>query len=338
MGKGISGFMRILVFEFITGGGFATQAIPESLLQEGRLMRHALLADLGVLPEHKLLVLQDERLAIDRADLHYLMVSEAVELEVLLSAEQDNYDVVWLIAPETDGILAFWCHFFTAQGKLLANTGEMGVKICQDKFSCFELLQRADIASVPTQLLDKALNITCPSVLKLNNSVGCEGVYFLESEQHWKALLPQLKQEQRYSVQPYIAGKVLSLSCLFYQGDAYFICCNEQIMQLEQQQFELLSCVVNVQLEKSFFYQQLCQQIAEAIPDLFGYVGIDFIQTATGESLILEINPRLTSSYAGIEQALGLNVAALVLTMLNNQPPILMKTRNQQVIIMIKQG
>ena len=37
--------MKILVFEYITGGGLNKQALPESLLQEGRLMLQALLDD-----------------------------------------------------------------------------------------------------------------------------------------------------------------------------------------------------------------------------------------------------------------------------------------------------
>jgi predicted ATP-grasp superfamily ATP-dependent carboligase len=49
--------------------------------------------------------------------------------------------------------------------------------------------------------------------------------------------------------------------------------------------------------------------------------------------LILEINPRLTSSYAGINEATGLNVAELVLAMLNKKIPIFKKTKNHPVLI-----
>ena len=148
----------------------------------------------------------------------------------------------------------------------------------------------------------------------------------------------KLKQNGQYILQPYIAGKVLSLSCLFYLGKAYLICCNEQHMKIEKQQFELLACTVNVQTKNSQIYQKLCQQIAGVIPELFGYVGIDFIQTESDKILILEINPRLTSSYAGIRKALGINVAELVLGMLNHQSPTLIKSKNQQVMVNMNQG
>jgi predicted ATP-grasp superfamily ATP-dependent carboligase len=139
-------------------------------------------------------------------------------------------------------------------------------------------------------------------------------------------------------MQPYIKGKAMSLSCLFYYGEAYFICCNEQHVQIEQQQFVLTACTVHVQAEQAQQYQQLCSNIAAAIPELFGYVGIDFIQTDSGEYLILEINPRLTSSYAGIQAALGINIAAQVLRLANNEQPILIKRTERQIRIDMNNG
>ena len=330
--------MRILVFEFISGGGLANEPLPDGLLQEGYLMRNALLDDLCVLTDVELLVLRDERIAIEAekqsVHLQYLTIFQQTDLQKLLSSKQAAYDIVWLIAPETDGILAFWCHFFSQQGKALATSAQAAVEICEDKLRTFKVLQKAAISCVPSYLFNLSTSIKqTKSVIKANTSVGCDEVYLVESEQHRQNILHKLKPDGRYIEQPYISGKALSLSCLFYQGQAYFVCCNEQHIHINQQQFELLACTVNVQPEKAHSYQLLCQQIATAIPLLFGYVGIDFIQTKTGETLILEINPRLTSSYAGIKEALGINVAELVLDMLNHQPPILNKTKNQQVFI-----
>jgi predicted ATP-grasp superfamily ATP-dependent carboligase len=45
---------------------------------------------------------------------------------------------------------------------------------------------------------------------------------------------------------------------------------------------------------------------------LWGYAGIDLILTAGGP-VILEINPRLTTSYVGLRQATGENPATLML-------------------------
>ncbi len=51
--------------------------------------------------------------------------------------------------------------------------------------------------------------------------------------------------------------------------------------------------------------QVLCH-IVEAIPGLWGYIGVDMIVTDTGP-LVLEINPRLTTAYAGLRESLQHN-------------------------------
>ncbi len=334
--------MRLLVFEFITGGGFIKQALPQSLLQEGYLMRNALLDDLGIIADLELLVLQDERLALNDAALgigmQYVQITQTVDLQTFLSARQSDYDAVWLIAPETDGILAQWCQFFSEQSKYLFTSAQQAVAICQDKLGTSKLLQQAGIASVPSRLYDfTAMDEFAGWVIKVNDSVGCDQVFLIARGQDGARLLAQLAVAKTYIIQPFIKGRSLSLSCLFYQGNAYYICCNQQHTEIEQQQFVLTACKVNIQNNHAEKYQALCQAVAEAIPQLFGYVGIDFIETETGENLILEINPRLTTSYAGIKAALGVNIAELVLK-LPEQVPLINKTRDQQVTVDIRQG
>jgi hypothetical protein len=56
-------------------------------------------------------------------------------------------------------------------------------------------------------------------------------------------------------------------------------------------------------------------RIAAAIPDLWGYVGVDLVATASGP-VVLEVNPRLTTSYCGLRLALQVNAAELVLGLL----------------------
>jgi len=334
--------MRLLVFEYITGGGFNNQSLPASLLQEAYLMRNALLDDISAISKIELLILQDERVeknsSINCLNPTYLLVSQEDNLAQLLEAKRPAYDAVWLIAPETDGVLAKWCQFFAQQGKELATCAQQAVEICQDKYATTKRLQQEFIPVVPSYLFSSSGKIEANSVLKVNDSVGCDQVYLLESEQQWCHLSSRLDAEKQYILQPYIIGKNLSLSCLFYRGKAYFICCNEQHVKIHAMQFILIACTVNVQPEKRQQYQLLCQQIAEAIPGLFGFVGIDFIQTETGGDFILEINPRLTTSYAGIKLALGLNIAECVLEMLNGKEPILENTKNKQVYIDINQG
>ena len=61
----------------------------------------------------------------------------------------------------------------------------------------------------------------------------------------------------------------------------------------------------------------LASQIAEAMPMLTGYIGVDVILHEGGVS-VLEINPRLTTSYAGLHGALVYNPARLLIDLIYN--------------------
>ena len=78
----------------------------------------------------------------------------------------------------------------------------------------------------------------------------------------------------------------------------------------------LLGCVVNGLNESSELLGQLGEQVCRAIPGLWGYVGVDLVMTDRGP-VVLEVNPRLTTSYAGIRRSTGWNVAELLIHMLN---------------------
>lgn len=49
--------------------------------------------------------------------------------------------------------------------------------------------------------------------------------------------------------------------------------------------------------------------MAEAIPGLEGLFGIDILLTAEGP-VVVEVNPRLTTAYAGLRRALGIQSGA----------------------------
>jgi len=52
--------------------------------------------------------------------------------------------------------------------------------------------------------------------------------------------------------------------------------------------------------------QDWAQHVVQALPGLRGLVGVDYIQTKDGP-VVLEINPRATTSYAGLRAAMAQN-------------------------------
>ena len=137
----------------------------------------------------------------------------------------------------------------------------------------------------------------------------------------------------RYIIQPHIQGKKTSLSCLFKEGVGWLLCVNLQQFEIINQQYQLSKIIVNHDSNLSV-YQVLVEKIARALPELWGYVGIDLIETQE-QVLVLEINPRLTTSFVGIDAALGLNVAENVLQLLRGKPT-LKALCNQPITLSVK--
>jgi predicted ATP-grasp superfamily ATP-dependent carboligase len=70
--------------------------------------------------------------------------------------------------------------------------------------------------------------------------------------------------------------------------------------------------VVNGLIQYQPLFTQLAKRIAAAIPSLNGYVGVDVI-VDNADVYVVEINPRITTSYIGLRESIGLNPAQLIL-------------------------
>lgn len=278
--------MKVLIFEYITANGEAS----ESLAREGQMMLDALLENFAKLSNVEIVI------ADKNAFQHQIK----------------TVDAVWVIAPEFDRILERFCGYVENANKRLLTSPSKAVALTADKLTTFLILQTAKIPTVPTEIFNPIFNYdkTKEWIIKPIDGVGAENTFVLTSENDWSAL-PLI--EKKYIIQPHLNGEKTSLSCIFKNGEARLLCVNLQQFEVENQQYVLKNIEVNSKLDDGR-YQKLVSQIALAFPYLFGYVGVDLIETENAY-FVLEINPRLTTSFVGIEKALGLNVAELVLAL-----------------------
>jgi len=319
------------VFEFISGGGFNQQTLPESLAKEGSLMLQAVLDDFAKLRQIKITVMLDWRF-VDRINSHYattdiIKPEQDYQQRFLQLAQQA--DAIWPIAPESDGILQQLCQTVTDLGKILLTSNAAAVALAGNKYLSYQRLCQYKIATVNTHLLNAFRFTTGEWLVKPVDGVGCQDSYIINNETDLAKLVGS---PENYLIQPHLQGQKTSLSCLCKQGRAWLLSVNIQHFAIENQQYQLTSITVNQSSQHSR-YQPLCQAVAAAMPDLWGYVGIDLIETRD-DILVLEINPRLTTSFTGINRALGINVAEQVLRLLHDQPQ-LQATQNFKVTISI---
>ncbi len=329
---------KILVFEFITGGGFSQQALPESLEKEGLMMLKALLDELAILENIQLTVILDWRISSFALpnNSQLITVSKSQSIYDLLPPLIEKVDLVWPIAPEMEGELQKITQLIEQKSKGLLNSFSSAVAICSDKLATLDLIEKQGVAVIKSTQLDVFTDtFEMPWVIKAKDGAGCLNTHYIANQQDYLHCSKQIKNKADYLIQRYIKGDALSLSCLFRGGEAWLLCCNKQRISIVDGKFELHECLVNINITQTIIYQGLINKVASSIVGLYGYVGIDIIQPEWGQPLVLEINPRLTTSYVGINQAIGFNVAKAIIEM-SAKIPSINKTANKQVSVLIE--
>lgn len=242
-------------------------------------------------------------------------------------------DAICLVAPETEGVLSRLTEMAEAlnrsgQNKMLLGCALESIKVTTSKFQTFRALRDAGIATLPAywfadwQLLDFSLHPTNSWVAKLDDGAGCTDSACFESA----AALAEWMQQgrtQTHIIQPYQPGIPASLSLLCKQGQAWLLSCNRQKIQVQKNgctaaAFSFSGSTLNGLAQHWEAFDKIAQQVAAAFPGLCGYVGVDVIMSSSHQIHVLEINPRLTTSYAGLRSALGCNPANLILNLFYN--------------------
>lgn len=310
--------MKIFVCEFVTGGGMTGGPLPARLTRQADLILRTLLRELSALPGVELLTSRDPRLPAVPG----IATLEPRTGESFLSLYHrglDQVDTAWPTAPESGGTLLQLAGATTERGRLLLGSRPEAVALTTSKRATVAHLERAGIPVVPTA--STAAEIAeCPGpwVIKPDDGAGCEETIILES---WQAARVSLatRPAARFIAQPWIDGDALSLSLLCREGTARLLSVNRQRIARDGGRLRLAGLEVNALPDHDGQFQRLAQRIARALPSLWGYVGVDLINTSAGP-VVLEINPRLTTSYCGLGPALGINVARLVLDLLHAGP------------------
>ncbi len=312
--------MRILVCEFVTGGGMpADEAIPGGLAHEGDLMLRALVDDLLDIPGTDVVVTRDARLTPMPPPVHSITVGTPEDAWAVWEDLTRSVEAVWPVAPETGGALERISRLVEVSGCRLFNSRADAVAIAASKAATAAALSAAGVPVVP---IWRAGDMDGPPgggpwVVKPDDGAGCMETRLLHDRDAW-ARWRAGSERAGFVVQPFVPGTPASLSMLCRDGQAWLLTVNRQHVELSGSSFVYRGGIVGSGASSPDLHD-LARRVAAAMPGLFGYVGVDFIATAQG-SLVLEVNPRLTTSYVGVRRATGINVAAAVLGLLHEPP------------------
>lgn len=309
--------MRVFVCEFVTGGGLVGEPMSPSLRRAGDMMLRSLVKDLAELPDIELLVTRDRRLD-DRA------LSPRIRW---IDGSDDPWTVwrdciaesaaIWPVAPETHGALERLSGLALAAGCELLGSRPAAVRIATSKRETAMHLAAQGIATIETWALTTSPPDDLPTsahgwVVKPDDGAGSEETYLIPTRADLRRWLADRRDAPRFVIQPYMPGTAVSLSLLCKNGQARLLACNTQDMRHDGDRLVYHGGTVGAAEPRRAHYLPVVDAVAAALPDLWGHVGIDLIDSEDGP-VVVEINPRLTTTYAGLRTAIGVNVAGLVM-------------------------
>lgn len=302
--------MRVFVFEWVTGGGLWGEALSPGLTREGDMMLRALLADLAQVPDVQITTSHDSRLP-PVAGVRAITPAPGEEALALYARGARAADAAWPIAPETNGVLERLACETLALGKMLLGCRPEAVRLTASKRATALALRASGLPVVPTfGAGDRLEPLPGRWVVKPDDGAGCDGALLVDD---WHIAATHLAERTTNLVaQPWVDGPATSLSLLCCDGAARLLSVNLQHVRVVTAHPTLEGIAVNAIPDNDGTLARLGQRVASIIPGLWGYVGVDLVLAEQGP-LVLEINPRLTTSYCGLSAALGINPAALIL-------------------------
>jgi len=314
--------LRLLICEYVTGGGFLGRPLPASLAREGDMMLAALVKDVAGVGGIEIATVRDGRLRDVDLPATFRVVSAPDDPWLVWRNAVQAADAVWPIAPETGGALTRLSELVIAAGRTLIGSRPPAVTLAASKLATAEHLAAHGIAVVPTVPAEVALHDGLPSgpdgwVVKPDDGAGAESTRLFRQCDEMRRWLVAAAERNNLVVQPYVEGVPASLSALCQNGRAWLLSCNRQEIAIENGEFRFRGSIVGGLEQRRPRYEPIAAAVAAAMPELWGYVGIDFIAAAAGP-FVLEVNPRLTTSYVGLGRAIGMNPAALVLRLIDH--------------------
>lgn len=315
----------VLIYEFYTGGGLPAGPLSHSLASEALGMLWALLTDFGQLSVRTITAL-DARFEdwIPGLNRKTLPANEVVcalpgdHQSVFLSLLK-RCDAALITAPETNGILSELIAHAEKAGKVLLSSDASAAALAGNKAACSQIFSRANLPNPDTRITsfaaapEAARTMGYPLVIKPMDGAGSEGVCVAEDSSELPSILSIVRRatsQKQILMQSFSEGIPASVSLLVANGKCLPLSLNCQLVDAGAP-FQYRGSRVPFDHKASGIALDLACRAVELIPGLRGYAGVDLVLTDEGAQLI-EINPRLTTSYIGLRQVSQINLAQAI--------------------------
>ena len=310
--------MRLFLYEY-TCAMPPSNSAKRTLHAEGRAMLKALLEDFGaVAGVETVTILNDEHgLELRRGIYKAFRQDEETTFRELARCS----DFTLVIAPEFNDILLTRCRWVLEAGGRLLGSSPAAVRLAGDKLALGRhLLQHG----VPTpgcrqiESLHAPLDGLYPLVWKPRFGAGSQATFLVGGPEEWPSCVAAANAEGWAGaslVQPFVFG--LPASAAFLIGGPEPVALLPAGQDLAQDgRFRYLGGSLPLPPALAARAVSLARRALVTIPGLRGYIGVDLVlgNAADGsDDWVIEINPRLTTSYVGLRALAQTNLAEAML-------------------------
>jgi tyramine---L-glutamate ligase len=292
--------MRAFVYEYFSAGRPGSAAI----LAEGRAMLSAVVEDLGRVP------------GVETATLPSV-APDAEQRAFRALARAAHWSLV--VAPECDGLLAERCRWVEEEGGRLLGPSSAAVRLTGDKLELSRHLLARGVPTPPTwPWPGEPPPSAFPLVCKPRHGAGSQATFLVRDEGELSRCVGRARAEGWHGemiVQPHVPGRAASVAFLTGPGRRVALPAAEQILS-DDGRFHYEGGRLPLPDGLNRRARRLAERAAAAVEGLCGYVGVDLVlgEEADGSGdRVIEINPRLTTSYVGLRALARFNLAEALL-------------------------
>lgn len=290
--------MRVFFAEYLSG--LTDEPLDAGLLAQGLAMRDAVLADLLACAAHhpalsiSCAVTAQAPLPAGMEGVHRVALPAGESATDFVRRQAAGHDVVWLIAPEAEGLLADLCEAVPAAKWLGCDAAS--IRVATSKSRTTGVLHAQGVLTPCAFEHEPGIRAW---VVKPDDGVGAT-----DATRHARRQDAEADLARRLSpavLEPWIEGEAMSLTLLCDgRGGAELWSVNRQQVDVAANGSLIERGVVPLATAAGPSLQQLAQQVAHALPGLFGPVGIDYVAHPARGPVLIEVNPRVTSVYGGL--------------------------------------
>lgn len=307
--------MRVFIYEYTWA---ACDRAAASLRAEGWAMLAAALEDFGQLPGLEVVTMGREPLPFQANQLDQIIPTDREEETFRVLARSADFSLV--IAPEFDDLLWRRCSWVEESGGRLLGPSSTAVRLTGDKLALAQHLRRRRVLTPECQpdCADASPTWSYPLVWKPRFGAGSRATFLIRNADEW----PRCREAARAEgwqgeslIQPWVPGQPASVAMLIGPRQCVPLVPVTQELS-EDGRFHYLGGRIPLAEPLAARAIHLALQAAATVPELAGYVGVDVIlgdDPDGSQDHVIEINPRLTTSYVGLRAFCRFNLAEAML-------------------------